>query len=113
MLGTDLYKIFISAHKYEKLTILRQFTPCFDGKIFDEETTSFIKDILHRHNENYGRNLIIQGNRIPKNDFEIIDRKLFDDYKIEYNNNELIKELFMCANFNLGYIGYESILENN
>lgn len=107
MLGKELYKIFISAHKYEKLTILRQFIPYFEGKNFDEKMTSTVKNILQRHTEKYGRNLIVQGNRIPKNGLNIIDKRYFDNCKIDFNNNDLINELFRCACLNLGYIGFE------
>ena len=109
MLGNDLYKIFISAHKYEKLTILRQFTPYFQSQKSDdgEATTSTLKNILHKHTKNYGRNLIIQGNRVPKNDFNIIDKRFFDNCNIDFNNNELIDELFWFTHFNLGFIGLD------
>lgn len=114
MLGNDLYKIFISAYKYEKLTILRQFTPYVKNQKSDdgEETTSILKDILHKHTENYGRNLIIQGNRVPKNDFNIIDKRFFDNFNIDFNNKELVDELFWITHYNLGFIGFGKNGEN-
>lgn len=61
---------------------------------------------LQKHQNKYGNNLIVLSNRMPKNDYYLIDRKLFDDYKIKYNNENIIVELFDSGFFNLGYIDF-------
>ena len=44
------------------------------------------------------------SNRIPKSDYEIIDRKYFDELNMAYNTGNLYRELFYSAFMNLGYI---------
>lgn len=46
------------------------------------------------------------GNRLPANDYQLIDRLLFDIYKEKYNAQNLFDELFSFCNSNLGYIKF-------
>lgn len=101
--GQDFYKYFICAHKYEKLTVLNQFVPYYDVDSI-EEGTEFLKGYLSKHKSKYGNNLIIEDNRIPKNDFTLIDKRYFDSMEISFDNHHLIEELFGTRFFNLGYI---------
>jgi hypothetical protein len=100
--GDNFSKIFVHAHKYEKLTVLKQFTPMYS--FYALEDNNRYRNYLLNHRENYGDNLIVNSNRIPKNDYVLIDKAYFDTYKIRYNNDNLISELFFSYHFNLGYI---------
>lgn len=90
--GAEFFKIFIYAHKYEKLTVLKQFTPIYS---FDKD-----EKFLLQHREKYGNNLIIDGSRFPKNDYELIDRKSIG----EYNNQNVIDKLLRVRHLCLGYM---------
>ena len=69
IIGEEIYKDFISAYKYEKLTVLKQFEPYFnfDNNQPKEEIEKF-ETYMKNHLEKYGENLIITGNRIPKSE---------------------------------------------
>ena len=87
LLGEGFDRIFVHAHKYERLQVLKQFTPYYD---FPESDTGAIKfgfnNFLSSHQIKYGNNLIVEGNRLPKNDYIIIDKKHFSDYNIIQKN---------------------------
>ncbi len=103
--GKNFYKTFISAHKYEKLIVLRQFIPFYD---FSESDTTediiALKKRLAIHQSQYGNNLIIDSDRVPKNDYILIDRRAFNLSKIRFNNDNLLQQLFYSYFFDLGYI---------
>lgn len=99
--GKKFSKIFVHAHKYEKLTVLKQFIPFYN---VNSKDGYFFSQFLFKHQRKYGNNLIIGSNRIPHNDYFLIDKKLFSDYKIKYNTENLIAVLFESGYNNLGYI---------
>lgn len=103
IMGDRFADIFISALKYEELTVLNQFTPYYDLYEEDDEEEIY-KDYLSRHIEKYGNNLIIESNRIPKNGFAMLDRQRFDEAGVEFNTDNLLRELFVAEHYNLGYI---------
>lgn len=96
------FKSFIYALKYEKLTVLKQFTPYYNS-LMPNEILMF-KDYLNKHIEKYGNNLIINGGRYPYVGFKTIDKKYFDDIKEKYNYDNLLNKLFPVAFSTLGYI---------
>ena len=96
--GNDIHKNFICAHRYESLSVYKQFIPFYNQK--DER----LNKVLPNHLQKFGSNIIITSNRIPKNDFEIIERRSFNMWKITYNEENLLKELFSSKHINLGYI---------
>lgn len=96
--GNDTHKNFICAHRYENLSVYKQFIPFYNQK--DER----LNKVLPNHLQKFGSNIIITSNRIPKNDFEIIERRSFDMWKITYNEENLLTELFRSKHINLGYI---------
>lgn len=99
MMGQDLYKNFISAYRYEKLTVLKQFIPYF-------KNIDGIGNGWESHELKYGRNQIIVGSRIPPNDFNIIDKRYFDAIGEEFNNQTLIQQLFISTYFTFGFIDF-------
>ena len=105
IIGEEIYKDFISAYKYEKLTVLKQFEPYFnfDNNQPKEEIEKF-ETYMKNHLEKYGENLIITGNRIPKSEYMYIDKKIFDNCNIEFNKDNLLSELFHTEYFMLGFI---------
>ena len=87
---------FIYAYRYERLNVYRQFVPF----IKDPQ----IENPLNNHALKYGSNMIVTGNRQPKNDFEVIDKSSFDSWEIPYNDNELKNALFESRYKHIGYI---------
>ena len=61
-------------------------------------------NFLPSHQRKYGNNLIVEGNRFPKNDYFPIDRRYFSNYKEKYNTEQLVFELFRSVYYNLGFI---------
>ena len=103
--GDGYSEIFVYAQKYEKLTVLKQFIPFYKlGTEDSESDKNRYREYLENHKRKYGNNLIMTSNRIPKSDYEIIDRKYFDELNMAYNTGNLYRELFYSAFMNLGYI---------
>ena len=103
--GDGYSDIFVYAQKYEKLTVLKQFVPFYKlGTEDSESDKNRYREYLENHKRKYGNNLIMTSNRIPKSDYEIIDRKYFDELNMAYNTGNLYRELFYSAFMNLGYI---------
>ena len=98
--GQNFSTYFVSALKYEKITVIKQFTPYYSAFENDEVFSKY----LQKHQQKYGNNLVISGNRIPPTGFHIIDKRLFEDHNIEFNNDRLIEELFYSYYCNLGYL---------
>ena len=89
---------FVHAHKYEKLTVLKQFVPFYN---LPDDRLNLLQI---KHEENYGGNLIINSNRYPKSDYILIDRRSFDLTNTKYNAKNIFKMLFSSLFFNLGFI---------
>lgn len=103
--GDSYSEIFVYAQKYEKLTVLKQFVPFYKlGTDDSESDKNRYREYLKNHKRKYGNNLIMTSNRVPKSDYEIIDRKYFDELNMAYNTENLYHELFYSAFMNLGYI---------
>ena len=103
--GDNFHKIFISAHKYEQLVVLKQFVPYYDfGQSEATEEIVTLRKRLAIHQSKYGNNLIIDSDRIPKNDYILIDKRVFDSSKIKFNTDNLFQQLFYSYFFDLGYI---------
>ena len=102
-----LEKIFLYAHKYEKLQILKQFTPFYktEGFLSDQKEIAKYQDYNRRHIREYGNNLMIISNRIPKGDYIIYDKRWFQNNNIPFVTDEIINELFYTSFLNLGYMG--------
>lgn len=105
LLGKRFSEIFIYAHKYEKLKVLKQFIPYYSFPKNDGAAMKYgFNDFLPSHQIKYGNNLIVEGDRFPKNDYFLIDRRYFSDYKVKYNMEQLMFELFRSVYYNLGFI---------
>lgn len=112
LFGNDFYKTFICAHKYEKLTVLKQSVPYYEMKnIKIDKYDNIYPNYLEMHKENYGNNLIIESNRMPKNGYKTIDRRTFDLMNVKYDNANLMNLLFTTQFYNLGYIDEPPIPE--
>lgn len=105
LFGEDFSKIFIHAHKFERLTVLKQFTPVYAFGQFGmvKEQTEYL-EYLKAHKTKYGNNLIIESNRCPVDGYFMIDQSHFNKMGIEYNTSNLYKELFYSEYSYLGYI---------
>ena len=105
MFGEDFADLFVYAYKYQKLTVLKQFRPYYYlGEQNDPEIVKKIRTVETLHQEKYGDNLIVEGNRIPPDKYGLIDRHLFSKFKIPYNSHEIIAVLFSNAYGNLGFV---------
>ncbi len=100
--GESHFKSFTYALKYEKLTVLKQFTPYY--KSVRADINQRFSNSLNKHNEKYGNNLIINSGRYPYVGFKTIDKKYFDDIKEKYSYSNLLNRLFPDAFAVLGYI---------
>ena len=92
----ELKSSFISAKKYEQLTVLKQFTPKLYGSTLQEYTKKQI--------EKYGNNLIVSGNRYPRMGFMTIDKKLFDDNHVKFTCKNILNQLFATKYTLLGFV---------
>ena len=96
--GRTIADLFISASKYQKLSVLKQFVPYFSKRIQE------YSKMLNQHREKYGENLIISSNRIPSSGLEVIDKSTLNTYEKEYNVEHLINTLFKSEYSFLGFI---------
>ena len=109
IINSEIEKIFVNAHKYSYLHVIKQFSASFDTNLytFASPDSEFIRKLSQancNHREKYMSNYITNSNRIPRSNYLIIDRAYFDHYSINYNFNNLIKELFYFDHKNLGFI---------
>ena len=103
--GKRFADLFIYAYKYQKLTVLKQFRPYYYlNEQNDPETVKRIRQVEALHQEKYGSNIVVEGNRIPPDKFGLIDRHLFAEHNVPYETHELIAILFSSAYVNLGFI---------
>ncbi|MCM1404357.1 MAG: ATP-binding protein [Prevotella sp.] len=98
--GLDFCSNFIYAKRYEKLTVLKQFSTFYSKFDKDEK----LKNYYNQHKAKYGNTLIMNGNRIPSNDYSVVDRRYIESKGLEFNNDNLLNELFTSYYINLGYI---------
>lgn len=104
----NINKNFIYARKYEKLEVIKQFTPYFDPDVFANMAT-----YLQDHRERYGNNLVLNSSRIPPNDFTVLDRRYFDKCGLKFDADSIIDELFFSVYGKLGYIDAPNNKEND
>ena len=99
--GDKLFKNFISAQKYEKLVVTKQFTPIYDeNQGLNGEKN---KQRAVHHKSVFGGNIIVTTNRFPKVDYNTIDRQFLDILGLKYNNENLISELFFVDHYSMGF----------
>ena len=94
---------FISAHKYQKLTVVKQFEPYYELNV-ENEKIKFIKEHFALHNEKYGGNQIITGNRFPEIGFNVLDKRAIQSKSGKFNNDVIFKGLFNSIYSHLGFI---------
>lgn len=102
---TRFDELFACVQRYEKLTVLKQFSPVirFDGENNEEFNRKSV-EAYHRHIENYGNNLIITSDRIPRGGLAVLDKKYFMALGLGYNTESIINELFSSQYSFMGYI---------
>ena len=98
--GPKFYKNFVSAEKYEKLVVIKQFTPISDETL--GEIAKKNAQRMEHHRVAFGGNIMVTSNRVPKTEFNTIDRHTFDLLKEKYNNDNLIDELFWVHHSGMG-----------
>ena len=103
LICNNIERIFVSAHKYQRLTVLRQFVPYYDTSNIGADDYGY-KTYLQDHKRMYGGNMIVTSGRIPYYGYSLIDRRTFNQYEVKYNKENLLQILFSNAYFNIGYI---------
>ena len=112
--GDNFSKIFIHAQKYESLKVLKQFIPVYDMRIHNDFSfKNPFPNILQKHRDKYGENIVIQSNRVPFYGYHLIDRQFFDILRVKYGQEELIKELFSSKYYHLGYVDLMQFLKDD
>ncbi len=105
VMGDGFSDAFIYAKKYEQLTVLKQFVPYLNYGIGDlEEKPKELMDTANKHKSKYGENVIIESIRTPPSDYITIDKRFFDNYGIDFNEENLVNELFASPNDYLGFL---------
>ena len=105
IIGKNFSKIYLYAHKFEKLTVIRQFNPFFASDITKNQAIKEeARKLYFQHCRKYGNSIIVEGNRFPVNGYNLIDKRWFNNFKVKYTQENLIKELFLSAYTTLGYI---------
>mgnify|MGYP002624608477 CR=1 FL=1 len=105
----DLRDSFIYAQKYEKLTVLKQFTPVFGVyKDLDKKEDDY-QLMSDTHTNKYGGNSIIIGNRIPWNGYNVIDRRWLNEQGKDFSVDSLLHELFDVKYQALGFIDFSPL----
>lgn len=105
----DLRDSFIYAQKYEKLTVLKQFTPVF-GVYKDRDSKEDDFQLMSdTHNDKFGGNSIIIGNRIPWNGYDVIDRRRLNEQGKDSFVDSLLHELFDIKYEALGFIDFSPL----
>lgn len=103
--GSNFIKKFVYSQKYERLTVIKQFVPYYNLQSNEEDwVVDVFGSYLIEHKNKYGNNLMIESSRLPKNDYEIIDKRWFNTYGLKYDMDNLLHELFSSAHIHLGYI---------
>ena len=97
-----VYKDFISFYKYEKLTVLKQFTPSIE--VDSEKYKQCTKQYQIRIQQKYGKQKVISGVRIPRTGLLRIDREYFNRKNGRFSLDRLNDLLFQSYNILLGYI---------
>lgn len=106
--GEHFDELFLSAYKYEKLTVLKQFSPIlFLEGDSEEGINKKFREIYDNHKRNYSNNWIIAGDRIPKCGLKVLDKRYFSRMEVEYNSEGIIEELFRSQ---YGFLGYIDLL---
>lgn len=99
LLFTEIYRLifrdslsdnFIYAQKYSELTVLKQFTTFINNKNLADGLGIKTED----HIAKYGNTLIVCGNRIPSNDYLLLDKRYMDSFDIQFTVDKIITELF-------------------
>lgn len=106
----DVQDNFVYAQKYIKLAVLKQFTPVFG--VYKDKTNNtgdVFQSMSDEHNRKFGNNSIIIGNRIPWNDYELIDRRRLNERGKEFSVDTLLQELFDIKYDVLGFIDYNPL----
>ena len=66
-----------------------------------EEDKLYYTQYLLNHRRKYGNNLIVEGNRIPKTEYMLLDKRLFSDYNPVFDSCWKEKSLYPL--YLLGY----------
>ena len=90
---------FIYARRYEKLTVLKQFTP-----FFDDEWADVIGFDTAEHARKYQSSLVVSSNRIPYDGYLTIDKQYLSEHYSEYTIDNIIESLFTTALAAMGFV---------
>lgn len=90
---------FIYARRYEKLTVLKQFTP-----FYDNEWADAIGFNIAEHTRKYQTSLVVASTRIPYDGYLTIDKRYLSGFYPEYTIDNVIEALFATALAAMGFV---------
>ncbi len=96
---TSLDDNFIYARRYEKLTVLKQFTPYYDS-----EWSDVVGFDIDEHTRKYGKSIVVSSTRIPYDGYLTIDKRYLSEYDSEYTIDHVIETLFTTALAAMGFV---------
>lgn len=99
---------FVYARRYEKLTVLKQFTPYYRDDV--AELTGFV---LSKHREKYGNSIVVSSTRIPINDYEVIDRRCILEMGWAYTIDRVMQVLFGDGFIAMGFVDIPEEFKEN
>ena len=96
---TSLDENFIYARRYEKLTVLKQFTPYYDS-----EWSAVIGFDIAEHTRKYQKSLVVSSTRIPYDGYLTIDKRYLSEDGLTYAIDSVIDTLFTTAIAAMGFV---------
>lgn len=103
--GMNFEENLVGAYKYEELTVQKQFNPYIQFNGGNSNTINKEWEDFHlQHIQDYGNNLIITGNRIPKSGLNFWDKRYINGIKENSICSNIIEALFHSHFSLVGYI---------
>lgn len=96
----DLWGKFVYASKYEQLNVVKSFRPEFSSELMK----SFLELPRFQERKLQSGNIIFTGSRIPSYGYLQVDKKLFDQFGVDYTKEALFEELFHSSYSFMGMV---------
>lgn len=102
--GDAFSKIHVYSRKYEYLHVIKQFTPFFSYTGGDPSLVDYFNSCYEKHCAKYGGNLILISSRVPKVEYDVIDRRYLQAIGAPYDAPNLVDALFFSEHSLMGFI---------
>lgn len=97
---------FIYARRYEKLTVLKQFTP-----FYDNEWADVIGFDITEHTRKYQSSIVVSSTRTPYDGYLTIDKRYISEFYPECTIDNVIETLFTTALAAMGFVDIPDIIK--